>query len=69
MIHEHDPVALIKDRPDSHLRKGDVGTVVHVHKQGEAFEVEFIDPKLKTIGVFTMPSAQLIRLNVLPLSA
>ena len=46
-IHENDVVALLVDRPEEGLRRGDIGTVVHVfeatshHPHG--FVVEFID--------------------------
>ena len=46
-IHENDVVALLVDRPDEGLRRGDMGTVVHVfeatndHPYG--LVVEFID--------------------------
>ena len=42
MIKEHDRIVLTSDLPGEGLKAGDVGTVVHVHKQGEAFEVEFL---------------------------
>lgn len=37
-----DPVAVIADLPDHGLRRGEVGTVVEVWKDG-AYEVEFSD--------------------------
>lgn len=37
-----DPVAVIEDLPDHGLRRGEVGTVVEVWKDG-AYEVEFSD--------------------------
>jgi len=46
-IHEHDVVALLVDQPESGLRRGDIGTVIHVfdttadHPGG--FVVEFVD--------------------------
>ena len=42
MIKEHDRVVLKKEVPDQGLKTGDVGTVIHVHKKGVAFEVEFL---------------------------
>ncbi len=41
MIREHDNVVLTEDLSTAPLKAGDVGTVVHVHKDREAFEVEF----------------------------
>ena len=46
-IHENDVVALLVDRPNEGLRRGDIGTVVHVfdattnHPPG--FVIEFMD--------------------------
>lgn len=46
-IHENDVVALLVDQPDAGLRRGDIGTVVHVfeatpdHPSG--FIIEFVD--------------------------
>lgn len=37
-----DPVAIIEDLPEHGLRRGEVGTVVEVWKDGE-YEVEFSD--------------------------
>ena len=42
MIKEHDCVVLTADVPDEGLVAGDVGTVVHIHKGGEGYEVEFM---------------------------
>jgi len=42
MIKEHHRVVLKKEVPDHGLKTGDVGTVIHVHKKGVAFEVEFL---------------------------
>lgn len=40
-INEFDVVALLHDLPDAGLCAGQTGTVVYVHNDGEAFEVEF----------------------------
>ncbi len=42
MIKEHERVVLKKGIPEQGLKTGDVGTVVHIYKKGEAFEVEFL---------------------------
>ncbi len=42
MIKEHDIVVLTEDVPEEGLTAGDVGTVVHIHNQGEGYEVEFV---------------------------
>ncbi|HYX28050.1 MAG TPA: DUF4926 domain-containing protein [Pyrinomonadaceae bacterium] len=42
MIKEHERVVLTKSVPAGGLEEGDVGTVVHVYKDDEAYEVEFL---------------------------
>ncbi len=42
MIREHEGIVLTQDLPDEGLQAGDVGTVVHIHQEGAAYEVEFI---------------------------
>ncbi len=51
MIKEHDRIVLLKDLPEDGLQAGDVGTVVHIHRQGEAFEVEFMTLDGGTVAV------------------
>ena len=41
MIREHERVVLTAHLPGKDLEVGDVGTVVHIYKDGEAFELEF----------------------------
>ena len=43
MLDELDVVALLIDRPDLGLSKGQTGTIVCVYGKHEAFEVEFVD--------------------------
>jgi len=57
-IQELDPVALICDLPDHGLMRGDVGTVVLVHGQGEAFEVEFVGYDGNTVALLTLEGSQ-----------
>jgi hypothetical protein len=40
-IKEHDRVVLKSDLPAEGLKAGDVGTVVHIYRDGLAYEVEF----------------------------
>ena len=58
-IKEHDCVVLTADLPAEGLRAGDVGTVVHIHKGGVAYEVEFITLTGRTVAVATVEAAQL----------
>ncbi len=59
MINEHDCVVLTQDLPDSGLKNGDIGTVVHVHPGGEGYEVEFITLAGETVAIVTLLPAQL----------
>ncbi|MCC7213140.1 MAG: DUF4926 domain-containing protein, partial [Candidatus Brocadia sp.] len=59
MIKEHDRIVLLKDLPENGLQTGDVGTVVHIHRQCEAFEVEFMTLDGGTVAVVTLPSSQI----------
>ncbi|HVS82192.1 MAG TPA: DUF4926 domain-containing protein [Pyrinomonadaceae bacterium] len=42
MIKEHDRVVLNTPVPSERLEAGDVGTVAHVYKDRQAYEVEFV---------------------------
>jgi hypothetical protein len=54
MLNEHTQVVLLRPLPGLDLKPGDVGVVVHVHGQGEAYEVEFMNPQGRTLGVETV---------------
>ena len=43
----HDVVALMEDRPEEGLRRGQIGTVIDVYEPG-VFEVEFADTQGQT---------------------
>lgn len=49
----------MKDIPEDGLQAGDVGTVVHIYRQGEAFEVEFMTLDGGTVAVVTLLSSQI----------
>ena len=59
MIKEHDCIVLTEDLPAENLQSGDVGTVVHIHGVGEAYEVEFITLTGQTVALATVLSSQL----------
>jgi len=59
MIKEHDCVVLTADIAKSKLVSGDCGVVVHVHKGGEAYEVEFLTMTGWTFAIATVLAAQL----------
>lgn len=69
MLREHDLVALTENRPEHDLRTGDVGAIVHCYGNADEFEVEFIDERGRTKCVATVPLAQMMKLNLLSLSA
>jgi Domain of unknown function (DUF4926) len=58
-IKEHDCVVLTHDLPAENLQAGDVGAVVHIHKGGVAYEVEFVTLTGRTIAVATVEASSL----------
>ena len=54
MIKEHDRIVLTMPVPADGLEVGDVGTVVHVYADGNAFEVEFTTLDGRTAVVATV---------------
>ena len=59
MIREHDCIVLTANLPDEGLEAGDVGTVVHIHRDVAAYEVEFLTLTGKTVAVATVLPSQL----------
>ena len=58
-IKEHDCVVLTAGLPEESLEAGDVGTVVHIHRDGEAYEVEFVTLTGRTVAVATVRASDL----------
>jgi uncharacterized protein DUF4926 len=58
MIKEHDRVVLVTPVSAEGLEAGDVGTVVHVYEDGQAYEVEFVTLDGHTAAVATLESSQ-----------
>lgn len=58
MIPEHSSVVLTEAIPRAGLEAGDVGVVVHVHRNGEAYEVEFMTLDGNTIAIETLTPRQ-----------
>jgi hypothetical protein len=56
-IKEHDCVVLTKCLPEENLEAGDVGTVVHIYKDGAAYEVEFVTLAGDTVAVATVEAS------------
>ena len=63
MIKEHERVVLKTNLPMEKLESGDVGTVVHVYRDGLAYEVEFTTLDGGTAAVVTVEAV-----NVRPVS-
>ena len=59
MIREHDCIVLLEDLPENRLKAGNIGTVVHVHKDGAGYEVEFMTLAGETVAVVTLLPSQL----------
>ena len=57
MIDELDLVVLKRDLPEMLLAAADVGTVVLVHQQGSAYEVEFTTLSGDTVAVVTLEAS------------
>ena len=57
MIDELDLVALTHDLSKYKLVRGDVGTVIHRYRDGDAFEVEFVTAEGTTVAVVTLDAS------------
>jgi len=64
-----DVVALAVDLPDDNLWRGQVGTVVEILADGEAFEVEFSDREGRTYESLGLRPDQIIVLHYEPMTA
>ena len=58
-----DVVALTEDVPSEGRSRGDVGAVVEVFNDGEAFEVEFCNREGETTNLLALRPSQLLRLG------
>jgi hypothetical protein len=54
VIEELETVVLTRDIPSSGLKAGDVGTVVMVYNNGEAYDVEFLTLDGDTFALETL---------------
>lgn len=64
-----DVVALMIDYPEYNLWRGQVGTVVEILADGQAFEVEFSDRDGRTYESLGFRSEQLMVLHFEPVSS
>ncbi len=60
---EHERIVLTTPVPAQGLEAGDVGTIVHVYRDGEACEVEFLTLDGRTAAVVTLESGQVRRVG------
>lgn len=60
VLRELDLAALTQDWPDYGLIAGDLGTVVFVHADGAAYEVEFMTADGRTLAVETLRADQVV---------
>lgn len=59
MVKEHASVVLTEALASAGLEAGEVGVVVHVHRDGEAFEVEFMTLDGSTLTIETLTAKQI----------
>ena len=64
-----DVVALTQDVPEHNLKRGEVGTVVEILSNGEAYEVEFSDDNGQMYKCLSFPASQLEVLHQEPIKA
>ena len=60
MLSEHSLAVLCRDLPKHRLAVGDVGTVVHVYREGAGYELEFVDGAGQTYAQVTV-EAEIVR--------
>ena len=58
MLTEHERVVLLGAIREESLEAGDVGTIVHVYQDGQAYEVEFVTLDGRTRAVATVEANQ-----------
>lgn len=63
MIKEHDCLVLTKNLPEEGFMAGDIGTVVHIHKGGAAYEVEFMTLTGETVAIVTLEASDVRPFN------
>jgi len=58
MIKELDSIVLNDDLPEYGLERGDIGTVVLIHRDGKGYEVEFVSLDGETMAVISLLPSQ-----------
>ena len=64
-----DVVVLMQDVPEHNLKRGEVGTVVEILSNGEAYEVEFSDDNGQMYKCLSFPVSQLEVFHQEPIKA
>jgi hypothetical protein len=54
MIKELDSIVLNDDLPEYGLERGDIGTVVLIHRDGKGYEVEFVSLDGETMAIISL---------------
>ena len=57
-MNELDTVVLTKDIEQYGLKKGDLGTIVHIYKDNNAIEVEFVTTDGNIVALFTLNASE-----------
>ena len=60
---QYETVALLEDIPEKNLWRGQVGVIVEIYGDAEAFELEFIDDNGHTYALETIYADKLIPLS------
>lgn len=63
MYKELDLIVLNENIPSENVFKGDVGTIVSIYGEGEAFEVEFVTFYGETIALLTLNYDQIRKIK------
>lgn len=58
---ELEVVSLKHDIKNHGLNKGDIGTIVEVYNNGDAYEVEFVDNSGRTTALLTLTEADITK--------
>lgn len=62
-MNELDTVVLAHDIRDCGLKKGDMGAIVQIYNNGEAFEVEFVTVEGKTVALLTLKPSDIRKVS------
>lgn len=63
MIPEFERAVLLEDIPEYGFKAGDIGVVVHVHREGAGYELEMMTADGHTLDVITVHGHQVRTVN------